>query len=107
MSAERRLTKRTKKEQYNERQNNMKLLSKSISSGEKVMTYITNLKNAQETMACTNVPIEDEYWEINDCVLQEKLKHYLKLWFFPFGGGKLSKTKDEQMKALEKFNLTK
>ena len=71
------------------------------------MTYITNLKNAQDTMARTNVPIEVEYWEIKDSVLQEKLKNYLKLWFFPFGGGKLSKTKDEQMKALQKFNLTK
>ena len=85
LSAERRLTKRTKKEQYEEKKSKKKLLFKSISSGEKVMTYITNLKNAQETMAAANVPIDVEYWEIKDCCVQEKLKCYLRLWFFPFG----------------------
>jgi len=35
------------------------------------------------------------------------LKGFLKLWFFPLGGGKLSKTKKEQLEALNNFNLTK
>ena len=29
------------------------------------------------------------------------------MWFFPSGGGKLSKTKVQQLDALKRFNLTK
>ena len=35
------------------------------------------------------------------------MKTYLKLWFFPQGGGKLSLRKKEQMHALRQFNLTR
>jgi len=31
----------------------------------------------------------------------------LKLWYFPLGGGKLSRTKQEQLDALKQFNITK
>jgi len=40
-------------------------------------------------------------------VEQKKIKIYLKLWFFPHGGGKLTKTKTKQLEALQQFNLTK
>ena len=32
---------------------------------------------------------------------------FLKLWFFPLGGGHLSRNKTEQLKVLKRFNLTK
>ena len=32
---------------------------------------------------------------------------FLKLWFFPLGGGHLSRNKTEQLKVLKQFNLTK
>ena len=35
------------------------------------------------------------------------MRNFLKLWFFPKGGGKLSKTKVEQIDVLRKFNFTK
>ena len=107
LSAERRLTKRTKKEQYEQHQRDKKVLLKNIQLGEDVMLYITNLKKAEETLVRSKVPIDNEYWEINESVHQDKLRNYLKLWLFPHGGGKLSKTKVEQMDALKKFNLTK
>jgi len=71
------------------------------------MEYISSLKTAQKTLTHLNLPITEEYWEINENVMQEKLKGFLKLWFFPYGGGKLSKTKKEQLSTLKNFNLTK
>ena len=71
------------------------------------MLYFTNLQKVEETLVQSKLPIKNEYWEINEAVNQDKLQNYLKLWFFPHGGGKLSKTKVEQMGALRKFNLTK
>ena len=107
LSAERRLTKRTKKDQYEEMKNKKKMLTKNIQMGQQVMFYISNFKKAEETLTHSNVSIEHEYWMINETVTQEKMRSFLKLWFFPQGGGKLSKTKVEQMDALRKFNLTK
>ena len=71
------------------------------------MMKITNLKNVQNTLTQSNVAIEHEYLEINNDVFQEKLKLYLKLWFFRLGGGKVSLKKSEQLDALRQFNLTK
>ena len=107
ISAERRLTKRTKKEDMKEREQEMKTMMKNIQAGKEVMTQINQLKEAQNTLIQANVPVGNEYWEINDNVFQEKLKIYLKLWYFPLGGGKLSRTKQEQLDALKQFNITK
>ena len=68
-SAERRLTKRTKKEDMKEREQEMKTMMKNIQAGKEVMTQIKQLKEAQNTLLQANVPVENEYWEINDkCV---------------------------------------
>ena len=91
ISAERRLTKRTKKDELVEKNNRVKALMKNIENGGEVMEYISSLKTAQTTLTRLNLPITEEYWEINENVMQEKLKAFLKLWFFPYGGGKLSK----------------
>ena len=107
LSAERRLTKRTKKDQYEQMKNKKKMLTKNIQMGQEVLLYISNLKKAEETLTRSNVTIEHEYWMINETVTQEKMRNFLKLWFFPQGGGKLSQRKNEQMDALRKFNLTK
>ena len=107
ISAERRLTKRTKKDELVEKNNRVKALMKNIENGGEVMEYISSLKTAQTTLTRLNLPITEEYWEINENVMQEKLKAFLKLWFFPYGGGKLSKTKKVQLLTLKKFNLTK
>ena len=80
---------------------------KNIQAGKEVMTHIQQLKEAQNTLMEANVPVEIEYWEIKDSVFQDKLKTYLKLWYFPLGSGTLSKTKQEQLDALKQFNLTK
>ena len=107
ISAERRLTFRLVRDQTDEKKKEIKCLLKNIHLGEEVMAYIKNLKCAQETLTKSNVPVEFEYWVINNSVVQEKLKFFLRLWFFPSGGGKLSKTKVQQLDALKKFNLTK
>ena len=107
ISAESRLAKRAKKDELKEEQKRVKLLNENVKMGEEVMTYINNLKTAEETLTCSNVPIDNEYWEINASVFQEKLKVFLRLWYFPHGGGKLSRTKPEQLEALKHFNLTK
>ena len=107
ISADRRLTKRTKLDETVEKNNRINALMKNIENGDEVMKYISSLKTAQETLTRLNLPISAEYWEINEKVTQEKLKGFLKLWFFPLGGGKLSKTKKEQLEALNNFNLTK
>ena len=91
LSAERRLTKRA---------------NDSIKMGEEVMKYIKNLKAAQETLTHSNVPVDVEYWQINDSVFKDKLRMFLRLWYFPVGGGKLSKTKSKQLEALKQFNLS-
>ena len=79
----------------------------NIQAGKEVIQHIVNIKNAEETLTCADVPIEVEYWQVNMQSINDKLKVYLRLWYFPEGGGKLSKTKMEQMDALKKFNLTK
>ena len=107
LSAERRLTKRTKQDQAEEKERKMKTLTKNIHAGKEVVQHIVNLKTAEETLTCADVPIENEYWQVNMQSVKDKLKVYLRLWYFPDGGGKLSKTKPEQMDALTKFNLTK
>ena len=75
--------------------------------GKEVMKSILDLKNAEKTLTQMNVSVENFYWQINDQVFQDKLKIFLRLWFFPHGGGKLSKTKTEQLASLREFNLTK
>ena len=70
------------------------------------MKYIKNLKAAQETLTHSNVPVDVEYWQINDSVFKDKLRMFLRLWYFPVGGGKLSKTKSKQLEALKQFNLS-
>ena len=107
LSAERRLTKRTRRDETEEEMNKIKILSKNIQLGSECLENIKNLKQAQEALTQANVPIQDEYWEINPLVEQKKLKIYLKLWFFPHGGGKLTKTKTKQLEALQQFNLTR
>ena len=101
------MTKRAKRDELKNEQKQVKLLSDNVKMGKEVMIYINNLKTAQETLTCSNVPIDNEYWEINASVFQEKLKVFLRLWYFPHGGGKLSRTKPEQLEALKHFNLTK
>ena len=107
ITAERRLTFRMVRDQTDEKKKEIKCLLKNIHLGQEVMAYIKNLKCAQETLTQSNVPIEYEYWEINSSVVQEKINFFLRLWFFPSGGGKLSRTKVEQLEVLKKFNLTK
>jgi len=62
---------------------------------------------AERRLTHMKVTVDHDYWEINSMVVQEKLKNFLKLWYFPSGGGKLSKTKEDQLNALKAFNLTK
>ena len=107
LCAERRLTKHLRKEQMKQEINRITLLERNIEIGEEVIKYIRELKEAQDKLTRLNVPCECEYWEINESVVQEKLKMFLKLWFFPLGGGKLSKNKTVQLEALKQFNLTK
>ena len=83
------------------------MLSRNIRLGEEIIQQVANLKNAEETLTCANVPIEEEYWNVNLQSSKDKMKIFLKLWQFPEGGGKLTKTKVQQMDALKKFNLTK
>ena len=107
LSAEIRFTKRTRRDQLEEKENKIKALKKNIQMGNAVMKSILDLKHAERTLTQMNVSVENLYWEINDQVVQEKLKIFLRLWFFPLGGGKLSKTKSEQLTSLRTFNLTK
>ena len=41
------------------------------------MKYIKNLKAAQETLTHSNVPVDVEYWQINDSVFKDKLRMFL------------------------------
>ena len=107
LSAHLRLTKQTQKDQLEEKMNKIKNLTKNIESGKEVMSYIENIKQAELALTRLNVTIENRYWEINDKVVQDKLKIFLKLWFFPLGGGKLSYNKTKQLESLRQFNLTK
>ena len=106
LSAEKRLTKRAKKDELQEKQKKVEVLTDNIKVGEEVMKYINNLKSGQETLTHLNVPIDIEYWQINDSVFKDKLRMFLRLWYFPVGGGKLSKTKSKQLQVLKQFNLT-
>ena len=87
--------------------NRIKILLKNIQQGTECLEGIMNLKRAQDALSQAKVPIHDEYWEINPSVEQKKLKIYMKLWFFPHGGGKLTKNKPNQLEALQQFNLTR
>ena len=107
MTAERRLTWRLQKDVATETNKKIKGLSKNIVLGKEVLKYIENLKKADLTLTRMKVKVNHEYWEINTVVIQEKLKNFLKLWYFPAGGGKLSMTKVKQLEALKAFNLTK
>ena len=107
MTAERRLTWRLQKDVATETNKKIKGLSKNIVLGKEVLKYIENLKKAALTLTRMKVKVDHEYWEINTVVIQEKLKNFLKLWYFPAGGGKLSMTKVKQLEALKAFNLTK
>ena len=107
MTAERRLTLRMQNDETEETNQKIKVLSKNVALGKGVLQYINNLKKANLTLTHMKVTVDHDYWEINSLVVQEKLKNFLKLWYFPSGGGKLSKTKEDQLNALKAFNLTK
>ena len=77
LSAERRLTKRAKKDELEEEQKKVNVLTDNIKVGEGVMKYIKNLKAAQETLTHSNVPVDVEYWQINDSVFKDKLRMFL------------------------------
>ena len=62
ISAERRLTKRTKKDELEEEQKKLKELTDNVRMGDEVMKYIKNLKSAQATLTSSNLPVEIEYW---------------------------------------------
>jgi len=77
LSAKRRLTKRAKKDELEEEQKKVEVLTDNIKMGEEVMKYIKNLKAAQETLTHSNVPVDVEYWQINDSVFKDKLRMFL------------------------------
>ena len=107
MTAERRLMLRMQKDETEDTNKKNQGLSKNIALGKRVLEYVENLKKANLTLTRMNVTVDHDYWEINSMVVQEKMKNFLKLWYFPSKGGKLSKTKEEQFNALKAFNLTK
>ena len=107
ISAEMRLTKRTKFEERGKNIKTQKELTSNIAMTEKCLTWFENKITAEENLSRRGISFGKPYWELDENESRDKLRNFLLLYHFPTGGGKLSANRKEQFEALQEFPLTK